>query len=90
MKIEITPFVKNGNSDEQSRVLVNGTWMLTILFWENRYHVVSRSQERPVSNRITRPMKQRSFDVRGAAEEAARTAITDFHAADQANGRGTA
>ncbi|MCY4522241.1 MAG: hypothetical protein OXC13_15875 [Caldilineaceae bacterium] len=87
MQIEITPFARDGHSSEKAKVRVAGAWLLTIMFWEEKYHVLSRQpDEHPDSKRITAPMKERSFRVRGAVEKAVRTAITDFYQSDRAAG----
>ena len=79
MKIEFTEFKLDGTSSQKARVLVNGNHMLSILLWENKYHVFSNHRHHRDSRQITAGMKQKSFNALGAAEETIRTAITDFY-----------
>ena len=59
-------------SVEKSRVMVDDKWVLTILGWENRYHVITNRDADPD---IVPVVKQKSHPTFGAAEQAVRQAV---------------
>ena len=59
-------------SVEKSRVLVDDKWVLTILGWENRYHIITNRQAEPDN---VPEVRQKSHPTFGAAEQAVRQAV---------------
>lgn len=59
-------------SVEKSRVLVDDKWVLTILGWENRYHIITNHD---AESDIVPAVKQKSHPTFGAAEQAVRQAV---------------
>ena len=73
-KIEIAELRTQG-SVQKSRVLVDGDWTMTIMAWEDRFHIIRKLDASPQGTALLARVKQRSHPTFGAAEQAIRDAV---------------
>ena len=77
-KIEISELWTLG-SVQKSRVLVDSDWAMTILAWEDRFHIIRNRDASPQGTAMLERVKQRSHPTFGAAEQAIRDAVAAHH-----------